>query len=663
MATSVKGLSLNAQAATPQRSPGISSPRGRAPPGIDMAPEVEDSRVRGRTAARDACHAAAVEGQKVDLSAGAESTTEARDRGQLGFKTNLYDLYDVMKEVGRGANGIVSQVQHKASGRMFACKTIPKVPSPTLTAEKQQEHVANIRREISVMKELSSCLNVAKLEDVFEDQSHVHIVQELCLGGELEHSIGRTHYSERTVASYMRAVLKTLAQCHVHNILHRDIKPGNFMLVSNEEDARIKAIDFGLAVPFQEGDDLTSLTMEGTPWFLAPETLSSKWSTKADIWAAGVMAFQLLTGRLPFNDKRNPHNPALSAVLRSILTDKLDFNRAYWQDISEEGRDFVRLLLTRDVDSRPTAVEALGHPWLQGDVSDRQKGKPLSFQVVQRVQRFGRNNLLRRSLLHLMVAELMKDEAQPNDVPSCPLDAKGRPVMDSPNAQAVANVLKYLNLQGKTEVTHAELAKGLKKMGYKLNDEEILRLMQSIGGGQDTVSRATLIASQIDWQYLQRFQKDRWLTIAQRAFEHIDADADGKVTAGELLGALESHIPADELNELYGECAGEAGGIPAARSGMMAGHAMRPMSFRSFMTLLRQPSEDSLDLYEDRYEGTGTMDASGSRGSTVGRLVAAAGDGSVKLGHDLEARREASVHRKDGTNRGRDLATVFEKGV
>lgn len=119
-------------------------------------------------------------------------------RGQLGFKTNLHDLYDVIKEVGRGANGIVAQVQHKASGRMFACKTIPKAQSPALTAEKQHEHIANIKREITVMKEMSSCLNVAKLEDVFEDPTHVHIVQELCLGGELEHSIGRTHYSERT---------------------------------------------------------------------------------------------------------------------------------------------------------------------------------------------------------------------------------------------------------------------------------------------------------------------------------------------------------------------------------------------------------------------------------------------------------------------------------
>lgn len=376
------------------------------------------------------------------------------------------------------------------------------------------------------------------------------------------------------------------------------------------------------------------------------------------------MAHQLLTGRLPFNDKRNPHNPALSSVLRSILTDKLDFNRSYWQDISEEGRDFVRLMLTRDADTRPTAIEALEHPWLQGDVSDRQKGKPLSFQVVQRVQRFGRNNLLRRSLLHLMVSELMKEEAQPGDVPACPFDSKGRPVMDSPNAQAVVKVLKYLNLQGKTEVTHVELAKGLKKMGYLLDDDEILRLMQSIGGGQDTVSRATVIASQIDWQYLQRFQKDRWLTIARRAFEHIDADADGKVTSGELLNALESHIPADELNELYGETAGVGAGIPAGRAGLMMGQTTRPMSFRSFMTLLRQPSEDSLDLYDDRYEGTvGTLDASGSRGNLAGRLGPGLGDGSARGGLDLEALREPSVHHKEGTNRGRDLATVFEKGA
>jgi serine/threonine protein kinase len=64
---------------------------------------------------------------------------------------------------------------------------------------KYPAHQEAIKREVFVLKELSSCLNVAKLEDVFESDTHVHIVQELCEGGELQHSIGKSHYSERTV--------------------------------------------------------------------------------------------------------------------------------------------------------------------------------------------------------------------------------------------------------------------------------------------------------------------------------------------------------------------------------------------------------------------------------------------------------------------------------
>ena len=70
---------------------------------------------------------------------------------------------------------------------------------------------------------------------------------ELCRGGELIRRIGARHYSERTVASYMRAVLRTLVQCHGARILHRDVKPGNFMLLNDDERSPLKAVDFGLA--------------------------------------------------------------------------------------------------------------------------------------------------------------------------------------------------------------------------------------------------------------------------------------------------------------------------------------------------------------------------------------------------------------------------------
>jgi serine/threonine protein kinase len=73
--------------------------------------------------------------------------------------------------------------------------------------------------------------------------------------------------------------------------------------------------DFGLAV-FYDPNQLprTDLGLEGTPWFLAPENLSSEFYPASDLWSAGVMAYQLLSGYLPFDDRRNRTSPALSQV-------------------------------------------------------------------------------------------------------------------------------------------------------------------------------------------------------------------------------------------------------------------------------------------------------------------------------------------------------------
>ena len=201
---------------------------------------------------------------------------------------------------------------------------------------KRLSHPAALRREIDVLRRLRGGLNVASLEDAFEDAAAVHLVLEHCAGGELAHALGARHYSERTAASYMRAVLRTLAQCHAAGILHRDVKPGNFMLLSDDARAPLKAVDFGLAAffdPSQPNKPREDLGLEGTPWYLAPEVLSSKVGPEADLWAAGVMAYQLLTGRFPFDDRAGygTGGPVLSRVWRSILTDKLRTDGPAWE--------------------------------------------------------------------------------------------------------------------------------------------------------------------------------------------------------------------------------------------------------------------------------------------------------------------------------------------
>jgi len=270
--------------------------------------------------------------------------------------------------------------------------------------------VANIQREVAVLSKLRGTLNVVALEGAWEDDAAIHIVMEYCRGGELLHSISsRPHYSEQTVASIMRAVLRTAAQCHAGGILHRDIKPGNFMFLDDRPDAPIKAIDFGLAAFFEAaGLPRTDLGLEGTPWFMAPEVLSSKVGPPADVWSAGVMAYQLLCGRLPFDDWANPGAPALSKIWKAILGDPPRMEGAAWADVSAPAKAFVVALLAKDPAARPTARAALRHPWLAGDVSDRYKGRPLRATVVQRVQRFAAAPALQRSIFELMAAEVLR---------------------------------------------------------------------------------------------------------------------------------------------------------------------------------------------------------------------------------------------------------------
>lgn len=95
---------------------------------------------------------------------------------------------------------------------------------------------------------------------------------------------------------------------------------------------------------------------------MAPEVLSSAVVPASDVWAAGVMAVQLLTGRFPFDDHRNPFNPSPSAIWRSVLVDQINFNKPWWSDISPEAKDFVTQLLHKDPAKRPTAkVQGAGH--------------------------------------------------------------------------------------------------------------------------------------------------------------------------------------------------------------------------------------------------------------------------------------------------------------
>ncbi|GAB4814982.1 hypothetical protein N2152v2_002028 [Parachlorella kessleri] len=550
---------------------------------------------------------------------------------EFGYARGWDTKYLVRQELGRGGNGIVTLVVDRQTGEEFATKSIPKVLSdPDVSNRKRKDHVSAIRREVEVMRRLRGCLNVASLEEVYEDEHHVHLVMEACRGGALHHRIGDRHYSERTVASFMRAVLRTLAQCHSHKILHRDIKPGNFLLLSADDRAPLKAIDFGLAVFYNEKElPRTDLGLEGTPWFMSPESLQSKVYPASDVWSAGVMVHQLLTGRFPFDDRMTPHNPSLSRVWKSILTEEVNFSRSYWEGISEDAKDFVGQLLHKDPAKRPTAKEALKHPWLQGPGSiERMQGRPLSLAVVQRIQRFSQASAFKRTVLELIAEELLSDAQQGgrSEESVVPITKGARPIITCAQASPLEFLYEQVNLAGDRQAVDREaLAEGLARLGYRLAPEEIERLLDQLDiGGTGMVAKSQLAASQIDWRVLQEDQRERWLALVKAAFEELDLDRDGLLSIDEIVSSMRNKLPPAEVDSAVrhalqeasrrGEGSshngsshgGSAHGIGGGSSqhGSVGGSVRNGLDFKHFLRMLRAGSCDSLDLYDDRLGGS-----------------------------------------------------------
>ena len=128
--------------------------------------------------------------------------------------------------------------------------------------------------------------------------------------------------------------------------MHRDIKPANVVLTP---DGTAKLIDFGLAEYSTKFQHL----MVGTPYYMAPEVIDQPHKERCDIWSLGVLIYVLLTGYRPFEaDTREE-------VLRKIQTQRLSFPEGV--ELSQEARDFLQLLLTKDPKHRPSAEKCLGH--------------------------------------------------------------------------------------------------------------------------------------------------------------------------------------------------------------------------------------------------------------------------------------------------------------
>jgi len=280
--------------------------------------------------------------------------------------------YRTGKTLGSGTYAVVKEAVHIKTGKYYACKVINK------KLMEGREHM--IRNEIAVLKTISSGhMNVVTLHDYFETAHNLYLVFDLCTGGELFDRIcAKGNYYEADAASLVRTILQAVKYIHDSHVVHRDLKPENLLFRDPKEDADIMIADFGLS-RVMEDQKLTLLTeICGTPGYMAPEIfLKTGHSKPVDIWAMGVVTYFLLAGYTPFD--RDSQQQEMDAIIKGDYKFKPE---EYWENVSETAKDFVRTCLTLDPTKRPTAKQALQHPWLADKephfVPDMQRdGKPM----------------------------------------------------------------------------------------------------------------------------------------------------------------------------------------------------------------------------------------------------------------------------------------------
>lgn len=367
------------------------------------------------------------------------------------------------------------------------------------------------------MHHLSEHPHVVRIEGTYEDSVFVHLVMELCAGGELfDRIVRKGHYSEREAAKLIKTIVGVVEACHSLGVMHRDLKPENFLFDTPDDDAKLKATDFGLSVFYKPGEAFFDVV--GSPYYVAPEVLKKHYGPEADVWSAGVILYILLSGVPPFWAETE------NGIFRQILQSKLDFDSAPWPNISESAKDLIRKMLERDPTKRISAPEVLCHPWItDGNVAP---DKPLDSAVLTRLKQFSAMNKLKKMALIVIAQRLSEEEIG-----------------------GLKELFKMIDTDNSGTITFEELKEGLKRVGSELMESEIKSLMEAADvDNSGSIDYGEFLAATLHMNKMEREEN----LIA--AFRYFDKDGSGYITIDNLQQACKEFGIGDvQLDEIIKE--------------------------------------------------------------------------------------------------------------
>ena len=264
--------------------------------------------------------------------------------------------YKVIQQLGEGSFGKAFLCKRESDDSLCVIKQI-------LIEGLDKKEKDDVLNESIILAKLDH-LNIIKFFEVFESNKPKHmvnIVTEYADGGDLSEKIKEkknknNNFTESEILDYFTQICLAIKHIHEKKIIHRDLKSGNIFLMKN---GLVKLGDFGISKRFQKTMDKAK-TFIGTPYYLSPEIINGKpYDSKSDIWSLGVLLYEMMTFKMPFNANSLP-----MLSVKIMRGQYIPPPTIYTKDL----RELVTKCLTVEPKNRPSIQEILRMPIIQNRI-------------------------------------------------------------------------------------------------------------------------------------------------------------------------------------------------------------------------------------------------------------------------------------------------------
>lgn len=269
----------------------------------------------------------------------------------------LGDRYEILEQIGGGGMALVYKAKDVYLNRMVAIKILRE----QFTSD--DEFVARFRREAQAVASLSHS-NIVSIYDVGQDKDTYYIVMELVEGRDLKELIKENSpFSVKESLDIAAQICDALAHAHEHKIIHRDVKPHNIIITS---DGKAKVTDFGIARAVSTATVTHTGNIMGSVHYFSPEQARGEIADeKSDIYSLGVVIYEMLTGKLPFEGES-----PISVALNKIQNDPVP-PRQFNAEIEEALEKVILRAMAKDPQKRYSTVSALRNNLISAGLYNR----------------------------------------------------------------------------------------------------------------------------------------------------------------------------------------------------------------------------------------------------------------------------------------------------